>query len=364
MAILLFTTLVMAQGEKPTGVAHFRKEILVTTVNGDRRGIYILDHNGDSVTGKVFKIPVSNFERWEYEGKIRYTYFLKDSNAYVNKNKPGVSGHFYVADTSLNPIRKLGLLPHGNVDTNRRQMLDVHDFILLSDDHYISLTYYQRTPQNIPGHLKPAPGVAIVSPVLQEVKGGKVIWQWDATNYPELYEVSAEENKFDDTSAAWDYLHVNSVSIDPKDDNIIMSFRNASQVIKVHRRTGEILWKLGGKHSDFAMPDSMVFLRQHHARYVDGGKSVMLFDNGDEKIRKTSRIVEFELNETDHTITAFRQFTIPDVFVPYSSSVQKIGDRYFMAAGNNQLILEYNYKTGEKTFEKKLESSSYRAFKY
>ncbi|WP_276131950.1 aryl-sulfate sulfotransferase [Polluticoccus soli] len=341
-----------------------KREILVTTVNGDRRGIYILDNNGDSVTGKVFKVPVSNFERWDYEGKIRYTYFLKDSNAFVNKNKPGVSGHFYVTDTALSPIRKFALLPHGDVDTTLRQMLDVHDFILLSDDHFISLTYYQRIPENIPTHLKPAPGVAVVSPILQEVKNGAVIWQWDATKYPELYEVSVEENKFDDTSAAWDYLHVNSLAVDPRDGNIIMSFRNASQVIKVHRKTGEIMWKLGGKQSDFALADSMVFLRQHHAKYVDGGRSVILFDNGDEKIRKTSRIVEFELDEVNRKVTSFRQFTIPDLFVPYGSSVQKIGDRYFMTTGNHALLVEYNYKTGEKTFEKKIESASYRAFKY
>ncbi|MCD6062779.1 MAG: hypothetical protein K0R82_690 [Flavipsychrobacter sp.] len=341
-----------------------RKEILVTTFKDNRRGIYILNHNGDSVTGKVFSVPVSNFERWEYDGKIRYTYFVKDSTAYVNKNKPGISGHFYVADTNLKDIRKYGLLPYGDIDTLGRRMLDVHDFILLSDDHFITLSYYERVVKNIPAHLHPVAGVRVVSPILQEVKEGKVIWQWDATRYPELYEISVEENKFDDTSAAWDYLHVNSVSIDPKDDHLIMSFRNASQVVKLHRRTGEILWKLGGKKSDFAVADSMVFLRQHHARYVDGGRSLMLFDNGDEKIRKTSRVVEFELDEKNKRITGFRQFTLPGVFVPYSSSVQKIGDRYFIAAGNTNLILEYNYKTDEKTFEKKLESASYRAFKY
>src|SRR5688572_3495547 len=112
MTTFLFAPAAPAQDEE---AVHHRKEILVTTGQGEQRCLCILDHNGDSVTGRIFKVPLSNSERWEYDGKIRYTYFLKDSTAFVNKNKPGVAGHFYVTDANLNDIREFALLPHGDV---------------------------------------------------------------------------------------------------------------------------------------------------------------------------------------------------------------------------------------------------------
>ena len=62
-----------------------------------------------------------------------------------------------------------------------------------------------------------------------------------------------------------DYIHMNSVFIDPKDNHLIVSLANGYTVLKIHRQTGEILWRLGGKLDEFSLTDNQRFriLYQH-----------------------------------------------------------------------------------------------------
>ena len=50
----------------------------------------------------------------------------------------------------------------------------------------------------------------------------------------------------------YDYLHLNSVEVDT-DGNLLISARNTWTVYKVDRSTGAVLWRLGGKRSDFTI---------------------------------------------------------------------------------------------------------------
>ena len=50
----------------------------------------------------------------------------------------------------------------------------------------------------------------------------------------------------------FDYFHINSIDVDA-DGHLLVSARNTWAVYKVHRRTGEVLWRLGGKRSSFRM---------------------------------------------------------------------------------------------------------------
>jgi len=50
-------------------------------------------------------------------------------------------------------------------------------------------------------------------------------------------------------------------------------------VYKLDRRTGEVIWRLGGKRSDFAMENGSQYAWQHHARVVDP-TTISVFDNG------------------------------------------------------------------------------------
>jgi hypothetical protein len=244
-------------------------------------------------------------------------------------------------------------------------LLDSHDFILLSDDHYIAESYYVKTVSNIPDSLHPAKHVKVVAPIIQEVQNGKILWQWSTINYPEFYSSSVEGNNFKDSITPLDYAHLNSMFVDPKDQNLILSFRNMDEIIKIDRKTGNIIWRLGGPYSDFAETADQKTVRQHHATLADNGSTLLVFDNGDATIRPVTRIVEYHLDEQAKKITSFKAMDVPTkIFTGYMGSVQKTGANYFIDGGSSAYIAEFNQQTGHITFQASLKENSYRGFKY
>lgn len=344
-------------------------EILFAPVNfaGDNKANYselvVLNENWDTLQYKKFdRVFISNFARWQTQEGIRYTYYLQDTNAYIPKGLKYTSGHRYICDAELNTIKKISLLPYAHVKKGPHAA-DGHDFIYLGSDHYIVIGYYEETPDNIPASLHPAKGVTVLSSVIQEVKNDSVIWQWDGTDHPELYAASHVNNNFSDTNKTQDYLHVNSLFIDPKDNNLLVSCKNTNQVLKVDRKTGGILWRLGGKHSDFPLTDEQQFIHQHHVT-ITADRTILLFDNGEENVRPQSRIVELKLDEQQKRITSFHSIELDNIFTPSAGSVQKFGDTYFVNAGTTADIVQIDINTGKIIFRKHLPYATYRALKY
>jgi hypothetical protein len=83
------------------------------------------------------------------------------------------------------------------------------------------------------------------------------------------------------SSDAWDYFHINSVDKD-QEGNYLISARDACSIHKINGTTGEIIWRLAGKRSDFKLGPNADFCFQHHARFVsrDGDEEIIsLYDN-------------------------------------------------------------------------------------
>jgi hypothetical protein len=76
----------------------------------------------------------------------------------------------------------------------------------------------------------------------------------------------------------FDYLHVNSIDLTP-DGHLLISARHTWALYKIHRRTGEVIWTLGGKRSDFSLDRSARFSWQHDARQLSPD-TISLFDDG------------------------------------------------------------------------------------
>ena len=112
--------------------------------------------------------------------------------------------------------------------------------------------------------------------------------------------------------------------IDPRDNNLVLSLRNTSSVIKIDRKTGNILWTLGGLADDFSLTAQQRFASQHTVSLLPSGEW-MIFDNhaGQESswdqeklplslpLNTRSRILFFKLDENNHTVTHFRQIVLP-----------------------------------------------------
>ena len=174
-------------------------------------------------------------------------------------------GDFVVADQSYREVArvKAGHGEHG----------DLHEFLLTSRGTALITIY-----SNIPADLTSVGGSAagqLTEGVIQEldVPTGKVLFEWRSSAHIGLDESLLPSVK-DDVA---DYFHLNSVGVDT-DGHLLVSARHTCAIYKLHRQTGAILWRLGGKRSDFMIVPGAEFSFQHDVRrHADG--TLTIFDN-------------------------------------------------------------------------------------
>ena len=89
-------------------------------------------------------------------------------------------------------------------------------------------------------------------------------------------------------TAPYDPVHLNSIDITP-DGKLLVSARNTWTVYKIDPASGDILWCLGGKKSDFSLGPGVRFAWQHDARVHADGTITLFDDEGDPPEAKQSR---------------------------------------------------------------------------
>jgi hypothetical protein len=94
----------------------------------------------------------------------------------------------------------------------------------------------------------------------------------------------------------FDFLHANSIDL-CSDGHLLVSARHTWTVYKVHRRTGRVIWRLGGKRSNFFVGRGARFSWQHDARQPLPGV-ITLFDDGEgpQRTESQSRGITFVLD--------------------------------------------------------------------
>lgn len=106
-------------------------------------------------------------------------------------------------------------------------------------------------------------------------------------------------------------MHANSIDKLPEGD-YLYSCRHCDAIYKISNDTGKIMWRLGGKQSDFKMIDNLNFTRQHNIRFrgYNGTHTIVsLLDNalGEDKQGPSwpnSRGLFLALNEKSDPMTA------------------------------------------------------------
>lgn len=360
-----------ARGESPLGGYYY------TTLTGF---VIKLDATGDVV---FYREAVAHhagpFRRIDLDGEILYAYLEmgKFPNAVKMEGVGYVQTHLMILDAQYNLYDSVPYM-YPSATVPEEYPLENHDYQILAKDHYILSTYLGKEMDNIPTDLPNSDGSAqVVACILQEVVDGEIIFEWDSTNYPELYAMSVEANDYMNEVSEWsDYAHFNSLVIDPADNNFICSFRNLDAVLKIDRETGDILWVLGGTDDEFGLANAQKFHRQHNATVLEDG-SIMLFDNGtlvnvlaypiqsEEVIAalaplEVSRVQIFTLNEETKTLEAYREYTLNGYFSPTQANAQMLdlsSNTILVGWGsrndkiNSPLFSEVNFNDNEIYFE-------------
>ncbi len=289
-----------------------------------------------------------NFNRVELNGSVFYTF---------NEEPFGI-----ILDEDFREIDRFTLVPHNGSTWTE---VDLHELLMLDVGHYVVPAYVPKLVDNDP--TRPGQVVSVTAAVIQELRNGEVITQWDSTDHPELYAYSTAGN-------GNDYAHLNSIEIDPRDGHFVASFRHLDNVMKIHRTTGEILWILGGPGDQFGLTSEQQISHCHDAR-VEANGVFTLFDNGNASGR--SRVLRFTLNEQARQVLTYEASTIDGHFSVAMGSAQFLAPGTVMAGwGFRGLtesdVTEWDTATGTKRLEIWLNENdtggrrtvSYRARKY
>lgn len=129
--------------------------------------------------------------------------------------------------------------------------------------------------------------------------------------------------------------HPNSID-KTLDGDYLVSGRHTDTVYKVSGKDGHIIWRLGGKMSDFGQGD-WTFSRQHNARIHDQNAThlvLSILDNasamdGQEPTYKSSRGLLLAVDEESMTVTIVKQIDHPDgegSYSPQRGNYQRLPD--------------------------------------
>ena len=201
--------------------------------------------------------------------------------------------------------------------------------------------------------------------VLQEIdiRTGKLLWEWHALGHIPLSASYATPQ-----GSHFDYLHLNSIEQLPS-GNLLISARNTWGIYEIDKRTGKIIWSLGGKQSNFGIGSGAGFSWQHDAHL--NGSTLTLFDdasNGSHQEEFQSSAKVLRLNFAARTATLVRHFDhSPPLIAPSQGSAQILPNgNMFVGWGAQPDFSEYR-SGGHQIFNGGfpfLGAQSYRAYRF
>ena len=208
-------------------------------------------------------------------------------------------------------------------------MTDYHDMIITDNNTYILQSYDSEVMDlsSVGGN-----EFEVINSILriQEFsQNHNLIFDWYAADHLNIFDyvntLLIEQSIGGQTS----WMHGNSIDVD-YDNNLILSNRTSNEIIKIDRITGEVIWIIGGPLNEFQIINDQLsgVKSQHDVSRLDNG-NLLIFDNGDPQEYGESRVVEYEIDETNKTATLIWEFQNP-----YGYISRAMGSAQRLANGN------------------------------
>lgn len=236
-----------------------------------------------------------------------------------------------------------------------------HDILLNSDTNLVVLTGEARTIDR--SSIGGPPDALVVGDTYVEMAAeGNLLDYW--STFDHLDAISGINN-----GSFWatifgveseDWTHANSLAEDV-DGNYLMSLNGPSQVIKINRITGEVMWTLG-QDGDFSIePQGALFYKQHTFTGL-GDNRYMLFDN--QGAGFYSRATTFELDTTNNVAEAVAIEAIDSTYLSgiVSSAYQLPNGNTLICFGRIGTVVETNAEGEVVWFRDEGNIINYRAF--
>jgi Arylsulfotransferase (ASST) len=282
-----------------------------STPNGQSHsGPLVVDNTGEPVwflpLGSTTAIGV---QVQQYQGRPVLTW-------YEGQVLGPEGGTFFIFDPTYHQI--------AHVQAGRGRHGDLHDFQITPQGTALITIYGQITAD-----LTPIGGPVdgqLVTGIVQEIDipTGKVLFEWRSQEH-----IAVTETFTPAVSAAGnvDYFHLNAIDVDA-DGNLLISGRDTSAIYKVDRKTGEVLWRLGGRKSDFTIDPAASFAFQHDVRRHPDG-TITIFDNNASAPGQTttSRGIRIKVDMKRKHVSLVREYLPPTPRTTWAmGNVQQLAD--------------------------------------
>lgn len=328
--------------------------LLFTAPQGHGSNGLIMDNDGVPVWIEPTGVGVTDLRVQDFEGKPVLTYWTGTGIGGHGE------GHGVIMDTSYRTVAQ--------VSTGNGLKADLHEFHLTSAGTAL-MTSYPTIVRDLSSVGGPVNGFMFDCHVQEvEVRSGKVLLDWSAVDViglDESFFKPADNTTADGSSAekAFDPYHVNSV--DDYGSTLLVSARHTHTLYLLDRTTGKLVWRLGGKRSDFAVADNAAFAWQHDARRRSATE-ISVFDNHyAQGATGTSRGLFLTINETARTAVLKAEYVNAGHRGNAEGNVQVLANGNVLVGwGADPAATEFT-AAGEAIFEAVgIGDASYRVYRY
>jgi len=329
-------------------------QAVITVNNNPAPGYIFLENKGQSGSKFTMILDNNGDPVWYRRGGGR--------EFKVQKNGMITWSAFRGMDKNFNFVR--------NYYAANAHSTDDHELEVLEDGSYLIIGYHNQSGIDMSRYISGGnPYATVHATALQEfTAAGELIFQFRAWDHFDIADVEpVVENPL---AGNVRFSHMNAIDVDKDDGHLLISSRHISEVTKIDRNTGEIIWRLSGAHSDFTFVNDPLngFRNQHDISSLGNGR-YMVFDNGNGHSPRVSRAVEYELDLQAMTATLVWEFRdTPDKYTHYMGNAQRLPNGNtlinFVLSGYPKVI-EVD-PGGVKQFEMYLNPGSdlYRAFRF
>ena len=242
---------------------------------------------------------------------------------------------------------------------------DIHEIQLLPNGNYLigAQVEYQDDVTAYGG----SPSSTVIGIEIQEITpDGDLVSSWDSRDHIGLEETGRWWDQSILDNEPYDVVHWNSAEAIGK-NRLLLSFRHLDAVYLVNRRSGKVIWKLGGTET----PESLDVLNDPHGDYPLGGQhdarmlpdgSITIHDNRT-GLGDPPRAVRYRVNTDAGTARLVQSIEDPEVPASFCcGSARRLdsGD-WLIGWGGDSTVGGYDSE-GNRLFDLKLATGfSYRA---
>lgn len=166
---------------------------------------------------------------------------------------------------------------------------------------------------------------------------GELLLEWSPFDHIELDFRNVDRS--DVSGGVINWTHGNALDLDV-DGNLLVSFRNLSEIMKINTRTGAVMWRMGGAQNQFTFSNvpGSPFLRQHGVRSAGAGQIVLLDNLGDPRATHAER---YSYDETARTATQIASYaSSARVIAQLGGTTQNLSGGTLVSFGNGGSVEE------------------------